>query len=470
MTKEYDVAIIGAGTAGMTARAHVAQKTDNYVVIDDGILGTTCARVGCMPSKAFIEAANTYHRRLQFDQFGIKGADKLKVDCKAVMSHVRELRDRFAGGVKNGMKAWNSHLIRKRARFLDANTLHLGDETILAKKIIIATGSKPIMPDAWKSYSDYLIDTDGFFELTDLPSRMAVIGLGMVGIELGQALNRLGVEVIGITLDKAIGGLTDPEIQEYAFNSFSKEMTIRLGTAQILGKEKGGIKVGCNGETWIVDKVLLTMGRRPVVNGLGLENLGVELNERGLPSFDPTTFQIGKLPVFIVGDANAVRPILHEASDEGWIAGYISMAKEPACFQRRTFLSIVFTEPNICVIGRSHRELTQSGEDFVIGRVSYERQGRALVMAHNKGLVHIYGDKNDGTLLGVEMIAPRGEHLAHLMAWAMSFGKRAADMLSLPYYHPVLEEALTPAFRDIARQSVSPPLDQELLRCHERLV
>ncbi|MBW1848653.1 MAG: dihydrolipoyl dehydrogenase [Deltaproteobacteria bacterium] len=470
MTKEYDVAIIGAGTAGLTARSQVAKQTDNYVIIDDGILGTTCARVGCMPSKVLIEVANTYHRRSQFEQFGIKGADKLEVDRKDVMSHVRELRDQFTGGVKKGMQAWESHLIRKRARFMDANTLDLGDETIQAKKIIIATGSKPIVPNSWKSYSDYLIDTDEFFELTDLPSRMAVIGLGMVGIELGQALNRLGVEVIGITLDKAVGGLTDPEIQEYAFNSFAQEMTIRLGSAEILGEEKGGLKVGCNNETWIVDKVLLTMGRRPVINDLGLENLGIEFDQRGLPSFDPTTFQIEDLPVFIVGDVNAVRPILHEASDEGWIAGYNAMAEEPACFQRRTFLSIAFTEPNICMVGQSHRELAQKGEEFIIGKVSYDKQGRARIMAQNKGLVHIYGDKKDGTLLGMEMIAPHGEHLAHLMAWTMSFKKRAADILPLPFYHPVLEEALTPAFRDIARQSASPAPEQKLLRCQEKPV
>jgi dihydrolipoamide dehydrogenase len=470
MTKEYDVAIIGAGTAGLTARSQVAKRTENYVVIDDGILGTTCARVGCMPSKAVIEAANTYHRRHQFDQFGIKGSEELEIDHKSVMSHVRKLRDRFTGGVKNGMQTWESHLIRKRARFVDANTLDLGDETIRAKKIIIATGSKPIVPEAWESYSDYMIDTDEFFELTDLPSRMAVIGLGMVGIELGQALNRMGVDVIGLTLDKAVGGLTDPEIQEYAFNSFAQEMTLRLGSAQIIGKEKGGLKVGCNDETWIVDKVLLTMGRRPVVNNLGLENLDVDLDQRGLPSFDPTTFQIEDLPVFIVGDANAVRPILHEASDEGWIAGYNAVIEEAACFQRRTFLSIAFTEPNMCMVGQSYRELTQKGEEFIIGKARYDKQGRARLMAHNKGLVHIYGHKKDGTLLGMEMIAPHGEHLAHLMAWAMSFKKRAADILPLPFYHPVLEEALTPAFRDIARQSSAPAPEQELLRCQETLV
>lgn len=467
MTKEYDVAIIGAGTAGLTAQSQVAKQTDNYVVIDHGILGTTCARVGCMPSKVLIEVANTYHRRLQFETFGITGGNTVGADRGGVLRHVRELRDQFTGGVKKGMETWESRLIKKKARFIDANTLDLGDETIRAEKIIIATGSKPIVPEAWKSYSDYLVDTDGFFELPDLPSRIAVIGLGMVGIELGQALARLGVEVIGITLDKAVGGLTDPDIQEYAFDSFSKEMTIQLGSAEILGEEKGGLKVECNDKSWMVDKVLLTMGRHPVVNDLGLENLGIELDQRGLPKFDSTTLQIEDLPVFIAGDVNGYRPILHEAADEGRIAGYNAVAKEIHCFQRRTFLSIAFTDPNISVIGSSYKELTGQGKAFLIGKASYETQGRGRIMAHNNGLIHIYGDKKDGTLLGAEMIAPQAEHMAHLMAWALHYEKRATEMLSLPFYHPVLEEALTGALRDIAKQCESTVPESELLRCQE---
>ncbi len=248
--KKYDVAIIGAGTAGLTARAEVAKQTDNYVVIDGGILGTTCARVGCMPSKALIEVANTFHKRNQFDTYGLSHSNLIVPDYKKVMAHVRGLRDRFAGGVVRGMEGWKTHFIAKNARFLDQNTLDLGDEKIKAKKIVIATGSKPFMPDAWKKYSRYFLDTDSFFEQKTIPKKMAVLGLGPIGIELGQALSRLGIDVVAMIRRKVIGGLTDPEIQSYAFQCFEREMNIQVGTIEILGETDKGLTLGCNNQSY----------------------------------------------------------------------------------------------------------------------------------------------------------------------------------------------------------------------------
>lgn len=224
--RKVDVAIIGAGTAGLAARKQVAKVTENYVVIDDGPLGTTCARVGCMPSKVLIQAANDFDRRHKFEQLGISGSESLTIDTKKVMKHIRSLRDRFVRGVLSSVDDYEDKLIRKRAAFIDKNTLDLGDEKIYAKKIIIATGSSPIVPGPWREFSSHLIDTNNFFEQEDLPKNVAVIGLGVIGIELGQALNRLGVNVTGIGLGKDIGGLSDPEIQDYVVDKFSKEFPL----------------------------------------------------------------------------------------------------------------------------------------------------------------------------------------------------------------------------------------------------
>ena len=144
--KNFDVAIIGAGTSGLTARREVAKKTDNYVVIDDGPLGTTCARVGCMPSKVLIQVANDFYGRKRFSQMGIHGEESLSVDSKEVMNHVRSLRDRFVRAVKFPMAGWENKLIRGRATFVDANTLEVNGEKISAKKIVAATGSRPVIP------------------------------------------------------------------------------------------------------------------------------------------------------------------------------------------------------------------------------------------------------------------------------------------------------------------------------------
>ena len=238
--KKYDVAIIGAGTAGLTARKEVEKKTSNYLIIDDGPLGTTCARVGCMPSKVLIQAANDFHRRHVLKQEGILGADSITIDRKKTMEHVRSLRDRFVRGVKSSLPSYENKLKRKRAKFISDHILDLGDEQIQAEKFIIATGSSPIVPGPWQKYREHLLTTDEFFELEELPETMAVIGLGVIGIELGQALNRLGVNVIAAGLGKEIGGLTEPELQDYTLKKLSEEMAIYTEGADIVGYDNKG--------------------------------------------------------------------------------------------------------------------------------------------------------------------------------------------------------------------------------------
>ncbi len=456
MKKTYDVAIIGAGTAGLTAREEISKHTDNYVVIDGGTLGTTCARVGCMPSKSLIAIANAYHSQQGLEALNREDTKPALPDDAKVMAHVRRLRDGFVSGVTKDMESWRDHLIQKHARFMNPNTLDLGDEILHADKIIIATGSKPVIPESWQKYAKYLIDTDQLFELETLPRKMAVFGLGPVGVEMAQALSRMGVDVICITRSKAIGGLTDPDLQNYAVETLSKEIRIRIGSLQIVGESGNRLTVGFEDETWNVDRVLAAVGRRPVLDGLGLENLGVELNDRGLPVFDETTFQIGNLPVFIAGDANGLRPLLHEAADEGRIAGYNAMAPAVTGFQKRIYLGITFCEPNIAVVGESHKSLNRDKIEFVVGESDYEHQGRAVMMGQNQGKVRLYARKADSLLLGAELMAPHGEHLAHLLAWAIGSGMRTVDILSMPFYHPVLEEGLRSALRQAVKNSALP--------------
>ena len=213
------------------------------------------------------------------------------------------------------------------------------------------------------------------------------------------------------------------------------------------------------GETVHVDTILASLGRHPQVAELGLENLGVPLNKHGLPPYDPSTLQVDGLPVFITGDADGDRPVLHEAADDGRIAGFNSIQDTPYCFQRRTRLGIVFSEPNVAVVGRSFAELQQ--HDIAIGTVNFAQQGRATVMAENRGMLRVYGDKQTGRLMGAELAAPQGEHLAHLLAWAIQKEMTVFDLLQLPFYHPVVEEGLRTALRDLSHQvqTQRPPFD-----------
>ena len=466
--KKYEVVIIGAGTSGLTARREVSKKTDNYVLIDDGPLGTTCARVGCMPSKVFIQAANDYFRKHKLQEQGILNGEALTVDTKQVLKHVRSLRDRFVRGVKSSMPEWEDKLIRGRAEFIDANTVKVNGEKIYGEKIIISVGSRPVVPRPWLEYKENLITTDDFFELDELPKSMAVIGLGVIGIELGQALSRLDVDVVGATVGKSIGGLSDPKLQEYVAEKFQKEFPIHFNGAEIIGKTNSGLlQVKADDKIYEVEKALIAVGRRNNLDKLKIENLKLELNKIGVPEVDSSTMSLKALPhIYLPGDGNATKAILHEAADEGVMAGFNAVRKEQQCFKRRLWLGVTFSDPNIATVGKRYSDLVNSKEDFVTGAVSFEGQGRSIVKLKEQGILHVYANKETGKILGAELQAPDGEHLAHLLAWAMSMGLSVFEALKFPFYHPVIEEGLRTALRDAASK-VATESKYELARCSD---
>jgi len=465
---EYDVVIIGAGTSGLSARKEVIKKTQNYLLLDDGPLGTTCARVGCMPSKVLIQVANDFNRRKKFTDLGIRGGGDLQIDTAQVMNHVRSLRDRFVKGVKSPMAEWEDKFLPKRAVFEDPHILNVEGERINAHKIILAAGTRPAVPEVWKQYSDFLVDTNSFFELKSLPQKMAVIGLGVIGIELGQALSRLGVDIFAVTRGGSIGGLSDPDIQEYVKRKFSEEFPIYVNGGNPVGISDGGLlKIEVDGKILEVEKVLMATGRRTNLDKLGIEMLPVKLNSRGIPSIDKSTMQVTELPhIFLPGDVNADRPILHEAADEGKIAGF-NAVNELQCFKRRTFLGVTFSDPNIAAIGKRHADLIAEKRPFETGEISFEGQGRSIVKLKEQGLLHIYADKNTGEILGAELQAPDGEHLAHLIAWAISMKLTVFEALKMPFYHPVIEEGLRTALRDCATKIGQTANRSELFRCED---
>ncbi|WP_299164213.1 FAD-dependent oxidoreductase, partial [Accumulibacter sp.] len=228
MDKTLDVIIIGAGSAGLAALREVHKRSESFLLINDGAYGTTCARVGCMPSKALIEAANAFHRRHSFDAFGIRGAAALSVDVPAVLRRVRALRDDFVAGTLAATDELGERSLAGRARLLDAQTVAVGERRYHARRIVIASGSQPVIPDAWRAFGDRIVTTDTLFELETLPRRMAVVGLGAIGIEIAQALSRLGVEVTGFGANPRLAGLSDEAVdlalrelldKEFAFHT-----------------------------------------------------------------------------------------------------------------------------------------------------------------------------------------------------------------------------------------------------------
>ena len=465
-TLSVEVAVIGAGTAGLAAYRAAVAKGKRAVIIEGGPYGTTCARVGCMPSKLLIAAAEAAHAPVKWNEFGLRLDGNVVVDGPAVMSRVKRERDRFVGFVLEGVESIPAgDRIRGYARFVDDNTLVVDEDLQVAnakairitfERAVIATGSSPAIPSflsATNRLGDRLIVNDDVFSWNDLPKSVAIFGPGVIGLEIGQALHRLGVDVLLFGRSGHVGPFSDPMVRAYALKQFSSELHLDA-EAQVQSVTREGDEVeiafrGRNGEIEIarVEYVIAATGRTPNVGNLGLEHTSIAVDASGIPLFDRTTMQCGASPFFIAGDANDELPLLHEAADEGKIAGD-NAARWPnvESGMRRTPLAVVFTDPQLAVVGLRHAELEPAS--YVVGEVSFENQGRSRVMLRNRGMLHVYAEVATGLLLGAELIGPDAEHLAHLLAWAIQSGMTVGRALEMPFYHPVVEEGLRTALRD----------------------
>ncbi|MCB2263894.1 MAG: dihydrolipoyl dehydrogenase [Candidatus Thiosymbion ectosymbiont of Robbea hypermnestra] len=447
--RSVDVAVIGSGTAGLNAIGQIRRAGKSFVLINGGEPGTTCARVGCMPSKAMLQVAEDYHRHRQPSQYIGDGRGESVLDGREAMEHVRDLRDTFVDRVLgNSTDNMPEDLfIQDYARFVAPTLLEVAGQRIRAGRVVIATGSRPLVPPAWRAFGERVLTTDDLFELEDLPASVAVIGLGTVGLELGQGLHRLGVGVTGFDQLTTLGNTQDPEVSACAIDLLGKGFPIHLGRAAEITEEGDKLRVTAGAHSVLVERVLCSIGRVPNVENLGLENLGVALNDRGLPAYNRHTMQVGDLPVFLAGDVDGERPILHEAGDEGKIAGYNAARDRITAFRRKAPLAINFCDPNICFVGARWDDLDP--ETTAVGQIKFAPVGRALIMGRNRGLLRVYAGKSSGVILGAEMIAPRGEHLAHLLCWCIEQGLTVGRLLRMPFYHPVIEEALQAALYDL---------------------
>ncbi|WP_051862629.1 dihydrolipoyl dehydrogenase [Ferrovum myxofaciens] len=463
-TVRVDVAVIGAGTAGLGAYHAAIAAGARTAIIEESNYGTTCARVGCMPSKLLIAAAEAAHAIGKASGFGIQVEGVIRIDGRRVMDRIQRERDRFIGFVLRETQAIpEENRIHGHARFLNNHTIAVDDHTRLtAKSIVIATGSRADYPDSFKALGDRLIISDDIFNWLDLPKSVAVIGPGIIGLEMGQALHRLGVHVVVLGRGGSVGPISDPEIRSYAISTFNEEFTLEPD-AHIAAMLRDGDRVaihrsrpdGSHQKTEYFDYVLASTGRIPNVTGIDLIQTSLRLDVKGVPLFDPETTRTestdGASPIFIAGDASNFIPLLHEAIDEGVIAGknaaLLALGKPVTPSLRRAPIGIVFTDPQIGIIGGGFHSMKTG--TFATGQASFENQGRARILLKNKGLLNVYGDPMTDRFLGAEMLTPAAEHLAHLLSWALQSKMTITQMLEMPFYHPVIEEGLRTALQHL---------------------
>lgn len=453
-----DVAIVGAGSAGLPAYRVVHKAGLKPLLIEGGPHGTMCARVGCMPSKLLIAAADAAEHVRQAPAFGVRTTPP-EVDGVAVMARVRSERDRFVGFVLADVEAMPAQdRLDSTVHFLEDGVLGTADgTTVRADRIILATGTQPSVPDIYRVLGDRAIVNDDVFDWQDLPKSVLVIGAGVVGVELGLALARLGVRVRLLNRSDSFARLDDPVVREAAAGLLGPTLSLvsraqvtdvrREGQEAIVSWSAGGVAYGPER----FDYVLVTAGRHPTLADMHLERTRMPLDEHGMPHFDPATLQVPGYPVFLAGDVTGRHAIQHEASDDGRLAGHNAVAwPQVEALARRAPMAVVFSNPQIMRVGVSYRTLDP--DRTAVGQVDWTRQGRSRVMLRNQGVLRVYAQRGNGRFVGAEMVGPDAEHVAHLLAWALQMGLTVNQMLALPFYHPTIEEGIRTALRGAAKQ------------------
>ena len=443
-----DVAVIGAGTAGLAAERAAREGGATTRLIDESFGGTVCATVGCMPSKLLIAAADAAHGVRRAPVFGVEPGG-VTVDGPAVMARLRKERDRFAAATRGAFDDLPAGTCLKgRARFTGPTRLELDTgDVVRARAIVVAAGAYPMVPAPFEALGDLVLTNRTVFEIADLPRSLAVIGGGAIGLELAQAMARLGVETCLFDHAETLGGSEDAEVQAALAEILGAEVTLHLGVEVEAARQGDEARLSWSGASAgeaCFERVLVAAGQPPQLDGLDLAAAGLALDDTGVPAFDPTTLQCGDAPVFVAGDVNGDRPILHEASDEGTWAGRNAAAwPDVTPVARSVPFRLTFTDPPLAVLG------VPATADSIVGTASYADQGRARVAARAQGLVRLYAAAPDGRLTGAELFAPGADHMAHLLVLALSRGETASALLDLPIYHPTLEEGLKPALRAI---------------------
>ena len=315
MTRRTKVLILGAGTAGLTALKEAQRYTDDIMLVNAGPYGTTCARVGCMPSKALLEVAHAVGRRDWLAQVGVGGTDALAVDLPMVMAHVRVLRDRFIAGPIELAKSLGECSIHGKATFLDPHTVDVEGVRIQAETIIIATGTRPFVPDSWRAFGSRVVTSDEVFELKAPKRRVGVVGLGPIGLELGQAFAQLGCEVHAFTRGPHVAGLRDEEVNASLVEVLTKQMTVITEADVSLHEGGDHIIVEGGNHRAEVDWVLASLGRRPNIEGLGLECLGVEARQWSSDT-TPMTGRLRALASSATSTTTSLTPLLEKMINE----------------------------------------------------------------------------------------------------------------------------------------------------------
>lgn len=484
MSEIFDVAVIGAGPGGYVAAIRCAQLGLSTVCIDEwknakgkASLGGTCLNVGCIPSKALLESsANYFQIKHKFSAHGIT-AEHVSVDVPVMVARKDKIVTTFTAGIaslfkKNKVKSIHGRgTLLKREESTDEWQIKINDngntETVRATHVIVATGSVPRSLSLAPIDNNLILDNAGAVALTEVPQRLGVIGAGVIGLEMGSVWRRLGAEV---TILEAMPGFlmaADEQVAKEAKSIFSKELGLQIST----GINIASVKVSSNSvivsysdannqeQVLEVDKLIVAIGRTPNTAGIGVDENGLQLDERGFVVVDQHC-RTNLNNVYAIGDVVRGPMLAHKASEEGVAVAEMieriqkGQASENEAIDFNTIPWVIYTAPEIAWVGKNEQELRAAGIAYKSGQFPFIANGRARAIGETTGFVKVLADEKTDRVLGVHMVGPHVSELISEAVMAMKFSASSQDIACIVHAHPSLSEVFHEAALGVDKRTL----------------
>lgn len=460
---QYDVVVIGGGPGGYVAAIKAGQLGMKTACVEmRGTLGGTCLNVGCIPSKALLQSSHHYHdAKTHFKDHGIVIGD-IEMDVGKMQESKAKSVEGLTGGIEYLLKKYGVDYVKGKGTITSPNTVSVaaleGDDTSLnAKNILIATGSEvsPLPPVPVDNAAGKIVDSTGALEISEIPETMAVIGGGVIGLEMGSVWARLGTKVTVIEFMDRLCPAMDKEVTKKFQTTLKKQgFKFQLKTKVTASKvEDDGVVLttepakGGDTKEAKYDKVLLATGRRPYTDGLGLENLGIQTDKLGRIEVNEH-FQTNAVPsIYAIGDCIDGPMLAHKAEEEG-IAAIETMAGFAGHVNYDAIPGVIYTFPEVASVGKTEEELQEAGVEYNKGNFPFSANSRARANGSSEGFVKVLADKNTDRILGAHIIGPNAGEMISEAVIAIEYGASSEDLARTCHAHPTLSEAFKEACMD----------------------